>query len=169
MLTKAQPCGRGHVIDLSASPANEDWLRCPTCGDYLETVDARDQSEWLNKIVRSREHDRTTGKLGTRKQSTQHSDERVSRYGLVAEMVCCAILCPWRLREWKDRSEEGAANRGCDLPASWTGLDKHVEVKQTDHRNLGSRCRMPPAKSQPSRKPGRRADRSNVHSLRVRF
>src|SRR5262249_20256504 len=77
------------------------------------------------------------------------SDAEIDADGLTAELIACLVLCPDRLAPWRMAVERGGNNRGCDLPAEWTGLDKPIEVKSTPYysSNRGHLLVRPPPRS----------------------
>jgi hypothetical protein len=44
-------------------------------------------------------------------------------------------LCPRFIRAWLQSVNAGISNRGRDFPATWTGLDKPLEVKHTRYQS----------------------------------
>ena len=110
-------------------------LRCDYCKRPIITVGVEDYKKWIKAYVDRLEKARLEGKIGTRRQTTKESDHSISMAGTSAELAACLILAPWSLADWMKRTESSKPNRGCDLPASWLGGNRPVEVKYTAHRN----------------------------------
>ncbi len=124
------------IVQLTAEQfrAERGPLRCATCNGFVSTLDATGTSTWVEGQVARKQSQQESGNLGTRKQSTHQSDETIDRDGLVAELIACVLLCSGSFDAWQQAAESSAGNRGRDLLRRWTGLDKHIEVKQTRYR-----------------------------------
>ena len=109
-------------------------LRCTTCNEFVSILDAIGASVWVEEQVARKRSQQEAGELATRKQSTHQSDETIDRDGLVAELIACVLLCPGSFDAWQQAAESSMGNRGRDLLRRWTGLGKHIEVKQTRYR-----------------------------------
>jgi hypothetical protein len=128
-------CGVEQVIRLADLRHRRGFLKCPQCNQCVTELDVSDARQWVEQQVARKRGLLRQGKLGTRKQSARQSDEQIDRDGLAAELVACVLLCPGRFETWRRAAERGGGNRGRDLSAHWTGLDKPVEVKQTRYHD----------------------------------
>ncbi len=103
-------------------------LICPNCGGLLSTLSVTPWRELIERRVAEMTAKLARGEIGTRRQSVLLSDLAIDRDGREAELAACLILCPGQRHRWW---RTAGPNRGNDLPSSWTGLPKPVEVKQT--------------------------------------
>jgi superfamily I DNA/RNA helicase/mRNA-degrading endonuclease RelE of RelBE toxin-antitoxin system len=109
-------------------------LACPECGLLVRRVTVRSWSRWVRQQVAWKSSQQHAGVLRSRRQAVSLTDAEIDRVGLAAELAACVLLCSFTLDAWREGQEDGGPNRGRDFPASWTGLTRPVEVKQTRHR-----------------------------------
>ncbi|MDA1050441.1 MAG: hypothetical protein O3C40_08155 [Planctomycetota bacterium] len=128
-------CGQPARLQLADGRTRTGPLRCNQCGALISTIDVAGAQSWMEAQVTRKRELTQSGRLATRKQSTQQSDEEIDRDGLSAELAACAILCPGSLHRWRKRSELSQENRGRDLLRQWTGLNQPVEVKHTRYQD----------------------------------
>jgi hypothetical protein len=126
---------RVRLTGASKPGARHSVLRCFRCKRLLEHVDTSLWHPWLARQVQAASVLQATGKLGTRRQAPQQTEEDIAYDGLAAELAACVLLCPGYLSLWAADRERGTSNRGHDLAPEWTGLDKPLEIKQTRHHS----------------------------------
>jgi hypothetical protein len=112
--------------------APDGFLACPHCNAPVQRLGLGPGSiAFIERITADKAEQQRRGRLFSRKQSHDQSDEQIDREGLGAELAACLMLAPNYRQRWTDRLLQGGNNRGRDLPAEWTRLDKPIEVKQT--------------------------------------
>lgn len=109
-------------------------LACPGCAALLTIISVEPWADWIEAQVAAHERRHRVGQLGSRRQSRRHREADIDRDGLEAELAACLLLCPGSRRQWARRHGTGP-DRGADLLAAWTGLDRDIEVKQTRYRD----------------------------------
>lgn len=101
----------------------------------MSKVEVTGAQAWIDQQVARKREQQESGDLATRKQSSFQTDADIDRDGLAAELAACVLLCPGSLEAWQRAAASTTGNRGRDLLRRWTGLNKHVEVKQTRYQD----------------------------------
>lgn len=130
------------LIDLTDGP-----LICQKCDRMISIVDTKPLASWIEREVMRKKTLLDSGQLRTRIQTTGQNDQEIDRDGLHAEFATCIALCPNQIENLQAAASSNQKNRGRDIPTTWSGLPKPVEIKFTRYfsNNKGFLLIRPPS------------------------